>query len=109
MSSIVSLRHVSKRYLRGKETVGVLHSLDLDVAAGEFLALMGPSGSGKTTLLNLIGGLSRPDQGEISVAGERIDALSDRERSHWRAAAYASRRLCVDKGQLDTDGARDAA
>ena len=60
--ALVSLRGVTKGYVRGKQRVEVLHALDLDVEEGEFLALMGPSGSGKTTLLNLIGGLDRPTQ-----------------------------------------------
>lgn len=85
MPAIVSLRNISKRYVRGKQAVQVLQGLDLDIEVGEFLALMGPSGSGKTTLLNLIGGLSRPDEGEITVAGERIDTLGSRALSHWRA------------------------
>jgi putative ABC transport system ATP-binding protein len=85
VAAIVSLRKVTKRYMRGKEAVQVLNALDLDIEEGEFLALMGPSGSGKTTLLNLIGGLSRPDEGEISVAGERIDALSSSALARWRA------------------------
>lgn len=59
--------------------------LDLQVPAREFLALMGPSGSGKSTLLNLIGGLDRPTQGSVTVGGERIDRLSDRELAQWRA------------------------
>ena len=59
---LVSLKNVIKTYTRGKQRVEVLHSLNLEVEAGEFLALMGPSGSGKTTLLNLIGGLDRPDE-----------------------------------------------
>ena len=63
----------------------VLEGEALDIEAGEFLALMGPSGSGKTTLLNLIGGLDRPDSGEIVVSGERIDKLSNRELARWRA------------------------
>jgi putative ABC transport system ATP-binding protein len=75
MAAVVSLKNVVKRYTRGKQQIEVLHSLNLDVESGEFLALMGPSGSGKTTLLNLIGGLDRPDQGEVVVAGERIDKL----------------------------------
>src|SRR6188768_4031863 len=85
MSALVSIRKVVKGYVRGKQRVEVLHSLDLDVAAGEFLALMGPSGSGKTTLLNLIGGLDRPDRGEIEVAGQRIDRLSSGQLAKWRA------------------------
>jgi putative ABC transport system ATP-binding protein len=85
MAALVSIRNVVKGYVRGKQRVEVLHSLNLDVQAGEFLALMGPSGSGKTTLLNLIGGLDRPDKGEISVAGERIDQLSSGQLAKWRA------------------------
>jgi len=85
MEPQVSLKGVVKRYRRGRETVEVLHNLDLAVEAGEFLALMGPSGSGKTTLLNLIGGLDRPTAGEVDVAGERIDELSGGELAKWRA------------------------
>ena len=85
MTTLVSVQNVVKRYTRGKQKVEVLHRLNLEIAAGEFLALMGPSGSGKTTLLNLIGGLDRPDEGEIVVAGERIDNLSNRQLARWRA------------------------
>ena len=85
MTSAVELRHVVKRYKRGKQSVEVLHKLDLDVPAGEFLALMGPSGSGKTTLLNLIGGLDRPGEGSISVGGERVDAMSNSQLAKWRS------------------------
>ncbi|HET7130683.1 MAG TPA: ABC transporter ATP-binding protein [Gammaproteobacteria bacterium] len=85
MAALVSIRNVVKGYVRGKQRVEVLHSLNLDVEAGEFLALMGPSGSGKTTLLNLIGGLDRPDKGEIAVAGQRIDQLSSGQLAKWRA------------------------
>jgi putative ABC transport system ATP-binding protein len=85
MTALVSIRQVVKGYTRGKQRVEVLHALDLDVERGEFLALMGPSGSGKTTLLNLIGGLDRPDSGEITVAGQRIDRLSSGQLAKWRA------------------------
>jgi putative ABC transport system ATP-binding protein len=85
MTTLVSVNNVVKRYTRGKQKVEVLHGLNLAIEAGEFLALMGPSGSGKTTLLNLIGGLDRPDEGEIVVAGERIDKLSNRQLARWRA------------------------
>ena len=61
--TIVSLRNVVKHYTRGKQDVPVLDNLNLDIARGEFVALMGPSGSGKTTLLNLIGGLDTPTSG----------------------------------------------
>ena len=85
MTALVAIKQVVKGYTRGKQRVEVLHSIDLTVAQGEFLALMGPSGSGKTTLLNLIGGLDRPDSGEITVAGERIDSLSSGQLAKWRA------------------------
>ena len=90
MSALVSIRNVVKGYVRGKQRVEVLHALDLEVEAGEFLALMGPSGSGKTTLLNLIGGLDRPDRGEITVAGR-----ADRPAvvGPAREVARAARRL----------------
>jgi putative ABC transport system ATP-binding protein len=85
MTAAVSLRNVVKRYIRGKQSVEVLHQLNLEIPQGEFLALMGPSGSGKTTLLNLIGGLDRPTEGEIIVAGENIDRLSGGQLAKWRA------------------------
>ena len=85
MTALVSIKQVIKGYTRGKQRVEVLHALDLTVEQGDFLALMGPSGSGKTTLLNLIGGLDRPDRGEITVAGERIDRLSSGQLAKWRA------------------------
>jgi putative ABC transport system ATP-binding protein len=85
MSAIVTLKNVVKRYRRGKEQVEVLHALDLEIAEGDFVAIMGPSGSGKTTLLNLIGGLDQPTEGEVNVAGERIDRLSGGQLAKWRA------------------------
>ena len=85
MPAIVSLRNVVKRYTRGKQTVEVLHGINVEIEQGDFVALMGPSGSGKTTLLNLIGGLDRPSEGEVNVAGERIDQLSGSRLAHWRA------------------------
>jgi putative ABC transport system ATP-binding protein len=85
MSSIISLRGVSKHYRRGSEDVAVLDDFDLDIEAQDFVAIMGPSGSGKTTLLNLIGGLDQPSRGQISVAGERLDRLSGVALAHWRS------------------------
>src|ERR1700756_3449170 len=75
MSAIVSLKNVVKTYTRGKQTVEVLHHLDLEIAQGDFVALMGPSGSGKTTLLNLIGGVAPPSPGEVAAAGGAIARL----------------------------------
>jgi putative ABC transport system ATP-binding protein len=85
MSAIVSLQNVVKTYMRGKQTVEVLHHLDLDVEEGDFVALMGPSGSGKTTVLNMIGGIDHPTSGHVVVAGERIEGLSGSQLARWRA------------------------
>jgi putative ABC transport system ATP-binding protein len=85
MAAIVSIKGITKSYVRGRQRIEVLRKLDLEVQRGEFLALMGPSGSGKTTLLNLIGGLDRPDRGEVTVAGERIDKMSSSQLAKWRA------------------------
>ena len=85
MSTLISLNNVVKRYQRGKQSVEVLHGVNLSIDQGEFLALMGPSGSGKTTLLNLIAGLDQPSEGEVTVAGERIDRLSGSKLAKWRA------------------------
>ena len=82
---LVTLRNVEKIFRRGSEDVRVLSSLDLEIASGEFLALMGPSGSGKSTLLNLLAGLDRPTSGTIEVAGERVDTLGRAQLAHWRA------------------------
>ncbi len=86
MSTLVEIRNVSKVYERGKQKVEVLHHIDLNIAQGDFLALMGPSGSGKTTLLNLIGGLDSPTQGQIGVGGTRIDNLNQGALAKWRAS-----------------------
>ncbi|WP_129641091.1 ABC transporter ATP-binding protein [Peristeroidobacter agariperforans] len=85
MTALVTLRNVTKSYVRGKQKVEVLHGVDLTIETGEFLALMGPSGSGKTTLLNLVAGLDQPTSGEVLVAGDRIDQLSRGSLSDWRA------------------------
>jgi putative ABC transport system ATP-binding protein len=83
--SLVQIRQLTKHYTRGKQTVEVLHGIDLDIPKGDFVALMGPSGSGKTTLLNLIGGLDTPTSGSVSVEGRRIDQMSGGELAAWRA------------------------
>lgn len=82
---LVNCRKVEKSFLKGKQSVGVLKGIDLEVRNGEFLALMGPSGSGKTTLLNLIGGLDRPTAGTVEMDGRSLDGLSGRELARWRS------------------------
>jgi putative ABC transport system ATP-binding protein len=82
---IVGIRDLVKEYRRGAEVVRVLDGLSLEIATGDFVALMGPSGSGKSTLLNLIGGIDRPTSGVLEVDGLRVDTLSDGALARWRA------------------------
>jgi putative ABC transport system ATP-binding protein len=86
MSALVEIRNLSKIYERGKQKIEVLHHVQLDIEAGDFMALMGPSGSGKTTLLNLIGGLDSPTDGSITIGAQRIDRLSESALAKWRSA-----------------------
>jgi putative ABC transport system ATP-binding protein len=82
---LIRIRDLSKAYLRGEQIIPVLQGLDLDVGAGEFVALMGPSGSGKSTLLNLVAGIDKPSGGSIIVGGIDIATLSEGELADWRA------------------------
>ena len=83
--ALVEVRNVRKVYHREAEEVPVLDGLSLDVAEGDYIALMGPSGSGKTTLLNLIGGIDQPTSGDVVVGGTRIVGLNGRQLARWRA------------------------
>jgi putative ABC transport system ATP-binding protein len=83
---VIRIQGLRKAYQRGGQEVLVLDKLNLQVAAGDFLALMGPSGSGKSTLLNLIAGIDRPTSGVIEINGIDISSLDDAELARWRAA-----------------------
>jgi len=83
--NIVEARGISKSYSRDNLKIPVLENINLDVPAGEFMALMGPSGSGKSTLLNLIAGIDRPDTGSIKVANDEVTTLSESQLAGWRA------------------------
>ena len=83
---IIYLKQVEKSFVKGREAVDVLMGIDLQVDAGDFLALMGPSGSGKTTMLNIIGGIDSASSGEVRVADQQIDRLGSRQLAAWRAA-----------------------
>jgi putative ABC transport system ATP-binding protein len=84
-NSLIQVRNLDKKYVRGSEEIHVLQGLNLDVDKGDFVAFMGPSGSGKTTLLNLLGGLDVPSAGSITVAGDEITRLSGNKLTTWRA------------------------
>ena len=81
---IVAARGLKKAFEAGRQEVWGLRGVDLEVQAGEFMALVGPSGSGKTTLLNLLGALDVPTAGELLVLGRPIASLSRRERAELR-------------------------
>ena len=84
MSVAVSARGVVKTYRDAARAVEVLRGVDLELEPGEVAAVVGPSGSGKSTLLHLLGGLDRPDAGEIEIGGRRLDRLSPRELAAFR-------------------------
>jgi len=81
---LVRAKGLRKDYGRGDGLVRALDMVDLDVNRGEAVAVMGPSGCGKSTLLHLIGGLDRPSAGQLSVAGQRVDELSERALAYYR-------------------------
>jgi putative ABC transport system ATP-binding protein len=83
---LVAIRRLSKFYVRGEQVIPVLVDINLDIARGEYIALMGPSGSGKSTLLNLIAGIDKPSSGAIAVAGVDIAQLAETDLAAWRAA-----------------------
>ena len=86
MTALIRISHLSKGYVRGGQAIPVLLDINLDVARGEFIALMGPSGSGKSTLLNLIAGIDKPSAGTIAIDGVDIAGLSEGQLADWRAA-----------------------
>ncbi|MBC7982925.1 MAG: lipoprotein-releasing ABC transporter ATP-binding protein LolD [Candidatus Obscuribacterales bacterium] len=87
IESVLTCNNLSKHFLQGDARVDVLKGVNLNIVAGERVAIIGASGSGKTTLLQLIGGLDLPTQGEVSIAGQRIDKLTDAARGDLRNRA----------------------
>ena len=82
---MIEIRDVSRIYQRGADEIHALEHVSLHIARGRFVALMGPSGSGKSTLLNLVAGLDRPSSGDVQVAGQRLNDLSEDELARFRA------------------------
>jgi putative ABC transport system ATP-binding protein len=81
---MISARNLSQTYRSGTQPLTVLHAVDLDVSAGESLAIVGPSGSGKTTLLGLLAGLDRPASGTVSLLGTDLATLTEDGRAEFR-------------------------
>jgi putative ABC transport system ATP-binding protein len=85
MSALLELRGICKRFRLGETQVEIIHGVDIDVRAGEFVAIMGPSGSGKTTCLEILGALSRPSEGSYSFEGQPVHHLDDDSLADLRA------------------------
>ena len=81
---ILKLRNVRRRFLLGETTIDALHSISLDIRAGEFLAVWGPSGSGKTTLMNIIGLIDAPTEGEVHFEEQDTGVLADNALTEFR-------------------------
>ncbi len=81
----IVLNNVKKGYRIGTEIVPIFSNLDLQIARGEFVAIMGPSGSGKSTLLNMLSGIDKPDQGRLRIGVSNLDQMGEAARSSWRA------------------------
>ena len=85
-TSVLRARGLRKEYGKGEGLVRAVDGVDLDIGAGETVAVMGPSGCGKSTLLHLLGGLDRPSGGEVSLNGRRIDDISEKALARMRRA-----------------------
>ena len=83
--TLIECRELTREYRKGENVIRPLDALDLDVPAGDFLALMGPSGSGKTTLLNLIAGIDAPTRGSLVIGGTDLATLSRNQLAAWRS------------------------
>ncbi len=83
--ALIECRNLTRSYVKGAQTITPLADLDLDVADGEFLALMGPSGSGKTTLLNLIAGIDTPTAGSLKISGQELAHMNRNAAATWRS------------------------
>jgi putative ABC transport system ATP-binding protein len=79
---VIELARVEKTYRMGRVDYPALRGVDLEIGAGELVAIVGPSGSGKTTILNLVSGIDRPTSGSVTVDGLRLDELSE---GRWRS------------------------
>lgn len=81
---MLTLSHVSKFYASGRQRTAALQGVSLEVAEGEFIALMGPSGAGKSTLLHIMGGLDQPSDGSVHFMNKNVGTMNDAELSRFR-------------------------
>ena len=84
MTSVLETRNVKRTYQMGKVTVSALRGVSLEIEEGDFVAILGPSASGKSTLLHVLGGLDRPDDGEVLIDGTSLYMLNDNKRADVR-------------------------
>lgn len=82
---LIAIENVSRRYVRGVDEIHALQDVSLTIPPGRFVAFMGPSGSGKSTLMNLVSGIDRPSSGNVVVAGQLLNDLSEDELAEWRS------------------------
>ncbi len=84
MSNVITAQNLGKSFISGKEKTNVLENINLEVKAGEVIALMGESGRGKSTLLQILGGIQDYDAGSVNILGSELGKLSDRKKSELR-------------------------
>ena len=81
---LIETQNLTKLYGRGSSVIRALDGVDLSINQGEFVAVVGASGSGKSTLMNMLGGLDKPDGGDIAIAGQSLSHMSKRALAHFR-------------------------
>jgi putative ABC transport system ATP-binding protein len=81
---MIELHNISKTYPAGEDVFYALRDISLDIGDGQYISITGPSGAGKSTLLNILGGMIRPDMGEVLVDGKQLYRLPEKERNEYR-------------------------
>ncbi len=84
MADVIEIEHLNKEFATDAGAVRVLRDVSLNVARGEFVAVVGPSGSGKSTLINMLTGIDRPTSGRVMVAGTNLNRMNENQMARWR-------------------------